>query len=318
MAPRMPSPPGPKRPPTQTRQQVRAPVPGAAPGGARKAASQSAPKRALYWLASYPKSGNTWTRIFLANYLFDRKTPMPINQVHRIGMGDAIPKAYAPFAGGPFDPTSHEQSITIRPRMLRALASGDADLMFVKTHNARRSVLGEALIPLALTRGAAYIIRHPLDVACSYARHYGTTPEEACEGLSRADHLIVGDQGTVPQYLGDWSEHVRSWTQPRDIPVLVLRYEDLLADPTAGFTSLLEHIGVPVVEERLARAVRFSSFDEVRAQEEQAGFVEKSPSAQRFFHAGGSGKWREKIAPKKAAAFAEKHRAVMERYGYTV
>ncbi|MEL7172497.1 MAG: sulfotransferase domain-containing protein, partial [Pseudomonadota bacterium] len=86
----------------------------------------------------------------------------------------------------------------------------------------------------------------------------------------------------VTQYLGDWSDHVRSWTKPRDIPVLVLRYEDLLSDPTAGFTRLLSHIGVPIVEERLARAVRFSSFDEVRAQEDKAGFIEKSPSADRF------------------------------------
>lgn len=275
-------------------------------------------KKALYWLASYPKSGNTWTRIFLANYLFDRKTPMPINQVHRIGMGDAIPKAYAPFAARPFNPADQMQALEIRPRFLNSLASGDADLMFVKTHNARTRAHGHELVPPALTRGAAYIIRHPLDVACSYARHYGTTPDEACTALSRDDHVILGGDDAVTQYLGDWSDHVRSWTKPRDIPVLVLRYEDLLADPTAGFTRLLGHIGVPIAEERLARAVRFSSFDEVRAQEDKAGFIEKSPSAERFFHGGGSGKWRDKISPERAATFAEKHRAVMEQYGYTV
>ncbi|MEL7174764.1 MAG: hypothetical protein AAFN05_17580, partial [Pseudomonadota bacterium] len=108
-------------------------VPGRKPTTPRLPPKRAA-KKALYWLASYPKSGNTWTRIFLANYLFDRKTPMPINQVHRIGMGDAIPKAYAPFAVRPFNPADQLQALEIRPRFLNSLASGDADLMFVKTH----------------------------------------------------------------------------------------------------------------------------------------------------------------------------------------
>ncbi|MEO1721879.1 MAG: sulfotransferase domain-containing protein [Pseudomonadota bacterium] len=284
----------------------------------RNAPPQRAPKKALYWLASYPKSGNTWTRIFLANYLFDRTTPMPINQVHRIGMGDAIPKAYAPFASGRFDPSDQQQALEIRLRFLRSLASGEADLMFVKTHNARRRAHGHELIPPKLSRGVAYIIRHPLDVACSYARHYATSPDDACLALSREDHVILGAEDAVTQYLGNWSDHVRSWTQPRDLPVLVLRYEDLLADPRAGFRRLLEHIGVPVVDERLERAVRFSSFDEVRSQEDKGGFIEKSQSAERFFHGGGSGEWRDKVSLKRASAVATEHRAVMERYGYTI
>ena len=59
------------------------------------------PRKTIVWIASYPKSGNTWTRIFLANYLFDRKTPMPINQVHRLGMGDSIEKMYRMAADSP-------------------------------------------------------------------------------------------------------------------------------------------------------------------------------------------------------------------------
>ena len=52
-------------------------------------------KQSIIWLASYPKSGNTWTRMFLANYLVNGDHPVPITQVHRFGMGDAITKTYA-------------------------------------------------------------------------------------------------------------------------------------------------------------------------------------------------------------------------------
>lgn len=241
---------------------------------------------------------------------------MPINQVHRIGIGDAIPKAYLPFAPGGFDPTNHEQALKIRPRMLEAMAKGDADVIFVKTHNAHTKAHGVPLIPTRLTRGAVYIMRHPLDVACSYARHYDTSPDDACEGLSRDDHIIVGGPGAVPQYLGDWSAHARSWTRQKDFPVLVLRYEDLLEDPEKGFATLLSHIGVGIDQGKLARAVRFSSFDEVKAQETREGFIEKSPTAERFFHSGGSGKWRDILSSETAERFIERHRQMMTRFGY--
>ena len=63
-------------------------------------------KKSIVWLASYPKSGNTWTRIFLANYLMNADSPVPINEVHRFGMGDSITRTYATWwPGGRSTPT---------------------------------------------------------------------------------------------------------------------------------------------------------------------------------------------------------------------
>lgn len=274
------------------------------------------PLKSIVWLASYPKSGNTWTRVFLANYLFDCKTPLSINQVHRLGVGDAVVRAYQMVAGGPFDPSDHRQALALRPRVLRGIVGNDADVNFVKTHNAREKAFGVELIPRELTRSAIYVVRHPLDVAVSYARHYGMTPEAAVDALSRKDNTVVGDRHSVPQYLGRWSTHVDSWTRLRDFPVVTVRYEDLTADPHAEFRRVLEHLGFPVDEERLDRAVRFSSFDELSAQEAKIGFVEKSPQAERFFHSGKAGSWREKIDPARAEAFIGENRRVMKRHGY--
>ncbi|MGF1553107.1 MAG: sulfotransferase domain-containing protein [Paracoccaceae bacterium] len=277
------------------------------------------PKKSLVWLASYPKSGNTWTRVFLANYLFNRREPMPINEVHRVGMGDSIPQTYARVAGGgPFDPGDHKRALTLRPRVLRAIVANNADVNFVKTHNARTTAFGTELVPTALTRSAVYILRHPLDVACSYARHYAMTPEKALEAMGREDNIVVGNEASVPQYLGSWAGHLRSWTRHRDFPVLVLRYEDLLADPEEGFARVLELIGMPIDRERLSRAVRFSDFEELSSQEAKNGFIEKSPAAERFFHQGGSGRWREVLSPDAAAAFAAANAKTMEARGYAL
>jgi hypothetical protein len=282
------------------------------------------PRKSIVWLASYPKSGNTWARIFLANYLFGRTTPMPINEVHRLGIGDSIEKMYrmvargsaAAIGGGRFDIADYRQSLALRGRVLDGIVNNDADVNFVKTHNHRAKAFGLGLIPPALTRSAIYILRNPLDMVLSYARQYGQTAEFAAAAIGRADNSIAGANGTVTQYLGSWSGHVNSWARCREFPVLVLRYEDMQADAEGAFTRVLKHIGVPPDPERVARAVRFSSFDELRRQEDAAGFIERSPNTERFFHSGRSGQWRDELAPEAVARIRKDHGRVMRKYQY--
>ena len=275
-----------------------------------------APKKNIVWLASYPKSGNTWTRIFLANYLFKRETPMPINEVHRLGMGDSIAKTYRMVAGRPIDSTDPQAMARLRPAVLRAIAANGADVNLVKTHNIRGFAFGTELIPPNLTRAAVYILRNPLDLVLSYSRHYGDSLEETVERIARTDNSVAGDSESVPQFLGSWSEHVKSWTKPARFPVLVLRYEDLHAAPEESFTKLLEHLGVPVEAERLARAIRFSSFDEVSRQETEHSFIEKSAVAERFFTSGRTGQWHDLLSPQLVDRIRRDHRKVMKQYGY--
>lgn len=272
--------------------------------------------KSIVWLASYPKSGNTWTRVFLANYIFNRTAPMPINQVHRLGMGDSIEKAYRLVAGGRFDLANYRQSLALRDKVLKGIVNNDADINFVKTHNRRTRAFGVELIPPHLTRSAVYILRNPLDMVLSYARQYGMTPAAAVTAIGRSDNSTAGANGTVAQFLGSWSEHVRSWAGCHRFPVLVLRYEDMQSDPAAAFTRVLRHIGIPLDPARVARAVGFSSFDELRRQEDAAGFVERSPNTERFFHSGRSGAWRAELAPELAARIRAEHEAVMRDYGY--
>ncbi len=278
--------------------------------------SQEPLNKSIVWLASYPKSGNTWLRLFLANYLLNRSTPMPINEVHRIGMGDAVGKAYRMVAGGPFDATDPHQTLALRPAVLRRVVANGAQVNLLKTHSYVGKARGIELIPGHLTRSAIYVVRNPLDMVVSYARHYGNSTDFTAGAIARRDNGIAGGNGAVPQFLGNWSDHVRSWTRCRDFPILVLRYEDLLADPAAGFTRALEHLGVPVEPERLARAVRFSSFEELRRQEETTGFVERSDQQERFFDSGRSGRWREELPAEVAERIRYDHARVMRELGY--
>ncbi len=285
---------------------------GAGPG----APTPAARLKNIVWLASYPKSGNTWTRIFLANYLLGATEPIPINQVHRIGIGDSVAGAYKAVAGGRYDPLDTMGHLRLRERVLRAIAGNGSDMNFVKTHNAKDRAFGVELVMPRYTRSAVYIIRDPLDVVVSYARHYGQTPAQAARAISRPDNTTSADATSVKQYLGDWSDHVTGWTKTSDFPVHLMRYEDMKADPQAAFTKLLRFLGLPVDAERLDRAIGFSSFDEMKRQESVTPFIERSANLERFFHTGESGQWKAALSPEDVAFLRERHARIMKDHGY--
>lgn len=273
-------------------------------------------KRSIVWLASYPKSGNTWMRVFLANYLANADTPLSINQMQHFGLGDSIPRMYRMVAGRDVDTSDRNITLGLRNRVLQGIVANNADVNFVKTHNIRGEAFGIDLIPQAYTRQAIYIMRNPLDMLVSYARHYGMTHAEAAEALGRSDHGTSADPGTVCQFLGSWSDHVKSWTRGAKFPVLPMRYEDLLEDPMTHFGRVIEAIGIPKDEDRLQRAIKFSSFDELRGQEDKEGFAEQSSHSERFFHSGQTGQWKETLDAGIISKIRRDHKRLMKEYGY--
>lgn len=272
--------------------------------------------KSIVWLASYPKSGNTWLRVFLANYIFNRTEPIPINKVHQLGMGDAITKAYNRVAKGPFDPSNPQQCAKLRTAVLQGIVNNRADVNFVKTHCNNGSVCGNKLIPQTLTRSAIYILRNPLDLVISYANHYHQSLDRTIESSTQRDHMILGDNNSVCQFVGHWSAHVRSWAESCEFPVLVLRYEDLQGNPSDTFSRVVQHIGLPFDKERLSRAIGFSNFDEMRRQENQNGFIEKSKNQERFFRSGTVGQWRSALSAEQINRIRSEHNKVMDKYGY--
>lgn len=272
--------------------------------------------KSIIWLASYPKSGNTWLRIFLANYILNQPEPVPINQVHRIGIGDAIAKTYRMVAKTPFDPADPQQCVALRDGVLRGIVNNKADVNFVKTHNENGSAFGTKLIPRAYTKSAIYVLRNPLDMIVSYASHYGQSMDMAIESARRSDNVLVGHGENAFQFLGNWSNHVLGWTKARDFPVLTIRYEDMKADPQKAFGKVIKHIGLPLDQEKLDRSIRFSSFDELRKQEDKTGFIENSDNQARFFRSGKSEQWKDAMTPEQIETVKKDHARVMKRYKY--
>ncbi|MEM1344066.1 MAG: sulfotransferase domain-containing protein [Pseudomonadota bacterium] len=273
----------------------------------------------LCWLASYPKSGNTWLRAFLANYLLDREAPLAPNQLAAVTQGDALAAHYTRLARAKgLDPLTREaDALALRQEVLTRLGSqGGGALTLIKTHNANQTLAARAMIPAPLTRVALYVVRDPLDMLLSYADHYATDTETAAKAIASAHNRILAGNGNVTQYLGRWSEHVLGWSETRAFPVLVLRYEDMLSAPHTTFAKALTKLGVPLDEARLDKAVRFSSFETLSAQESTEGFIERSPHSARFFRSGRAGEGRERLPADLIARIEAEQAPAMRRFGY--
>ncbi len=196
-------------------------------------------------------------------------------------------------------------------------ATSSPDTVFVKTHNAIAFLDDVPTITPEATAGAIYVMRNPLDLVISYAHHFGIGIERAIEAFA-SDETEAPVQGhLVHQYLGSWSGHVRSWTRAPGLESHVMRYEDMLLKPERTFRRLVKFLGLPLEPPRLKKSIRFSSFNELAAQEKRSGFVEAVPGeARRFFRRGRIGEWRERLSPAQVERLIADHREVMAEHGY--
>lgn len=118
------------------------------------------------------------------------------------------------------------------------------------------------------------------------------------------------------QRLNGWTGHVESWLGQGELPVRVIRYEDLLADTAGVLGGMLDFLGIAAEQAEIERAVRHSAFAEVKGQEERHGFREASRGRRAFFREGRAGGWRDVLTPEQIRAVEWVHGPAMRQFGY--
>ncbi|MGB0720802.1 MAG: sulfotransferase domain-containing protein [Gammaproteobacteria bacterium] len=273
----------------------------------------------IFWLASYPKSGNTWLRAFLINLQQDAEHPADINALFTGGTAGSRDWLDAVLGFDTADLRADEIE-TLRPAVY-AWERHSHRIGYHKIHDAYGQLAdGAPLVSNAGTLGALYIVRNPLDIAISLARHNDQSIDATITRMGRTDHQLcptgVGLRGQVPQHLSSWSGHVLSWLEAPGLNRLVIRYEDMLAEPNPTFTAAARFLQLPHDPARIDKAVRFSDFAELSGQEARDGFRERPRRARRFFRQGRSGAWRDHLSAAQVARIVADHGPVMRRLGY--
>ncbi len=279
---------------------------------------KTAPFPGLFWLASYPKSGNTWTRAFLANLLAESAEPIDINHL-RIGTIASSREWVEDALGFDISELSHDEIDALRPAAYRWRAVHDSSA-YHKIHDAYTTLPdGTPLIPRDATRGAVYLVRNPLDVACSFANHSNLTLEQAVDRICSSNYAFYDSPrrqaNQLRQHLSTWSEHVLSWLDA-DIPKLVVRYEDLRRAPHTWFAAIASFFELERPAEEIAAAIAACRFEHLRQQEISGGFIEKAPNVKHFFRRGLVGSWRDELSPAQVRQIISVNRLAMERLDY--
>jgi hypothetical protein len=271
----------------------------------------------IVWLASYPRSGNTWLRAFLHNLLRNPAEPYDINRLTDFTLIDSDARWYRRLDPRPASQYTKEEVAALRPRVHEAMTRAFPDTIFVKTHNALMEDRGTPLISMELTAGAIYVVRNPLDVVLSYAAHFGLDVDAAIEAMARPHNESLGGQDHfVYEVFGSWSQNVASWAGQPSARLHVVRYEDMAGAPEAIFGGIAAFLGLAVPAERLRRAIAHSAFGVLKAQEARSGFKERSLRSDSFFRQGQPGQWRKALTAQQITAVIGTHREQMVRFGY--
>jgi aryl sulfotransferase len=196
-------------------------------------------------------------------------------------------------------------------------------LRYHKVHDAFTSPdsAGRPVVPTEGCRGAVVVMRHPADVAVSLSHFFSWELEHCVAFLlnERAALSCSSKRGgqQVRQFMGSWANHVSSWRDQQQIPVMLLRYEDLLNRPQQEFTRLACFLELPSNAGLIAEAVSNTRFEKLRAKEEQeGGFHEKLQGCERFFRSGRSGEGGELLPGKQIRQLKRQFAAELQLFGY--
>jgi hypothetical protein len=270
------------------------------------------------WLASYPKSGNTWLRA-VHEALVTGAEPDINNLGHDYPA--AARWAFDVNLGLRSSDMTGEELALLRPHADEALAAGAGTDVWRKAHDALiPGPAGEPVVGVAGACSAIYVVRDPRDVAVSLAHHAGRSAAWAVEAMCDPAWTMSVSSGSLgsqlPQRLGTWSEHVLSWTRQQRVPVHVLRFEDCVSHPVESFHGAFTAVGLEVSEGEVALAVERGSWQRLRRQEEESGFRERLAEGSYFFRRGEVGAWKEELPAPLAGRVVEHHGRVMVELGY--
>jgi len=277
------------------------------------------PKK-IVWLASYPKSGNTWFRAFLTALLNPGNADVDINNLYPTTIASSR-QLFDEMTGISSADLTPEEIDLLRPLVYRQNALESDEVIYHKVHDAWLILPnGEPLFPADVSKAVVYFIRNPLDVVVSFAHHLSTGIDKTITVMNTPDYSFCQRtdrlHNQLRQKLFTWSGHVKSWVDDSGLPVLVMRYEDMKTSPIETFAKSVSFLGLSYALHEIEAALDQASFARLKQQEEEKGFSEKSAGSASFFRKGVVGDWRNELSEEQVERIVETHGETMKRFGY--
>ena len=253
----------------------------------------------LIWIASYPKSGNTWMRYLLGNYYFNNSKkfdPNIITNLRKFQLNNDFINSSSVVEELKINPLNISK-YWVRSQEEMKITKGN--VAFLKTHNALVNINGNELTNSKLSIAIIYIVRDPRDVVISYSRFRDLSIDQTIDHMI-SKNLVYVHQKNKPwdvEILGSWSFNYNSWKNGiPDIPRIIIKYEDLIDDCYSTFRKVIlflsNHMNSEVDESKIKLSVELSDFKNLKKYEDKENFKENTGS-EKFFRYGKYNIWKE-------------------------
>ena len=247
---------------------------------------QNVSQKNLIWVASYPKSGNTWVRFILQAAI--------TGKVDLKNIGQLVPNfaVMNSAVNSEFSVQMPAEARRYWPKTQATLNRETQSTLFLKTHNVCAGFDSGQFPDPKLTIGGIYVVRDPRDLVLSYMAHFGLTIDEAIQYVCDKDNFIFNAKDNLTtELISSWDQHYQSWKQA-PFPMHLVKYEDLLQNPEANITKMLGFLNLqPVIS--VPKILELTSFNSLATKEKEDGFNESSSKTTNFFRKGTKGQWHD-------------------------
>tara|TARA_B100001173_G_C16006687_1_gene555855 strand:+ start:1179 stop:2027 length:849 start_codon:yes stop_codon:yes gene_type:complete len=257
----------------------------------------------IFWIASYPKSGNTWLRTLISSYYYSKDGVFNENLIKNIGQ---------------FPEKKHFQGFDYIPQLVidtsrfwikaQEKINRDNKLRFFKTHNVFGSINERKFTNKENSIGCIYIVRDPRNVITSLRNHYELDFSQALEWMLSKNKYIYDYEKSQEysdfQFISSWENNYKSWKSQKEFPIKIIKYEDLLDQTFSISLEIIEFINKTtnnkqmINKVKLKNSINSTSFNKLKENEKKYGFSEsissrKGPKQIPFFFLGPENDWKK-------------------------
>ena len=280
----------------------------------------------IIWLASYPKSGNTWVRSIISTLLYSSDGAFNFDLIKKIPQ---FPKKEV-FKDLVKDFSNFNEIkknwITVQGKI-----NSEKEIKLLKTHNGKYTVEKDNFTDDQNSLAVIYIVRDPRTLVKSISNHFTKSHYDACKFLIAPSLIGNGKnfeerKDGILTLIGKWNDHYRSWTKNKN-NLLLIKYEDLVNNPETELTKLIKflekYISFKTSEKKNKTILETTSFSNLKNMEEQGLFKEgvlnkKTNNKANFFHLGPKNKWQDTIDKKIINEIEENFHKEMKELGYLI
>ena len=276
----------------------------------------------IFWIASYPKSGNTWLRAIILSLFFTKDGVFDFKLLNKIRYFDT-PGNYKFIESLNNDDFNNVHDLTVISKywieaQKRSIVI-DGNFTFYKTHSANIKINNFRYTNEDTTLGLIYLVRDPRDVVLSYAKHKGMGVNEIID-LMKNEEILTSSGGGYPVVLSSWNHHYLSWINLK-VPKIIIRFEDLLEKTEMILWKLIDFFDVNYQlkfnnTKRVVNNILLSTtFEKFQDYEKKHGFAEATTNSM-FFRKGKSNQWQKELNEYQQDEIENSFKSAMKEINY--